>query len=80
MTSIDSSTGGVTISWTAPYNGGTAITSYLIEISNALSTTWNTELTYCSGSSSTVISALQCTIPMSTLTAAPFSYTFDQLV
>lgn len=80
MTSIDSSTGGVTISWTAPYAGGSAITSYLIEISNTLGTTWNTELTHCDGSTSTIKTNLYCTIPMSTLTAAPFSYTFDQLV
>jgi hypothetical protein len=37
-TSIDSVTGGVTIDWIAPHDGSQEITSYLIEIQNALAT------------------------------------------
>ncbi len=33
-TSIDSSTGGIKISWTAPLNNGNTITKYKIEISD----------------------------------------------
>lgn len=42
--------------------------------------TWNTDSTNCDGSSTTVKTNLYCIIPMSTLTAAPYSYAFDELV
>jgi hypothetical protein len=55
-TSIDSTTGSVVISWITPSsNNGAAVTAYLIQILDSTLTTLNTELTYCDGSSSTVI-------------------------
>jgi hypothetical protein len=80
-TSIDSSTGGVTITWAEPATNGGSITSYTIEILDEAGSTWSTELTDCDGSDSGIMSALSCTIPMSTFTAAPFSYTtLDTLI
>jgi hypothetical protein len=79
-TSIDSSTGGVTISWVAPHDGGSTIDAYRIEIANAGATSWTADTTNCDGASSTIMSQMYCVIPMSTLTAAPYSYAFDQLV
>jgi hypothetical protein len=74
-TSIDSATGGVTITWTAPASNGDDITSYTVEILNEATDTWSTETTDCDGSDSTIMGALSCTIPMSTFAAAPFTYT-----
>lgn len=79
VTSIDPVTGGVTIEWTAPDARGDSITAYKIEIADKTGTTWSTEST-CLGTDPEVISALRCVVPMSTLTAAPYSYVFDDLV
>jgi len=79
-TSIDSTTGGVKISWTAPNSNSYPITSYLIEIADSLTATWTADTTNCDGSSSTVMGNMYCIIPMSTLTSAPYGYLFNQLV
>jgi hypothetical protein len=79
-TSIDSTTGGLMITWTAPNSNSYPITSYLIEIADSLTATWNADTTHCDGSSSTVMSAMSCIIPMTTLTSAPYGYLFDQLI
>lgn len=75
-TSIDPTTGGLAIQWTQPSSGGITITSYQILIANAAGTTWTADTTDCNGASATVIANLHCIIPMSVLTAAPYSYTF----
>jgi hypothetical protein len=77
VTSIDSATGGVLITWSAPYNGGASIDAYKIQISDALYTGAWYEDTACDGTSSTVIAAMQCIIPMSTIIASPYSFVFD---
>lgn len=79
VTSIDSTTGGVQISWVAPNNGQDPIDYYVIEIANSAGTTY-TATSNCDGSSASVIAALKCVVPMSVLTAAPYTLTFDQLV
>lgn len=76
-TAIDSTTGGIKVSWSAPSSNGDAITAYLIEISDSLSVTWVADTTDCDGSSATVMSNLYCIIPMSSLTVAPYNYVFD---
>lgn len=76
-TSIDATTGGIKITWSAANSNGDAVTAYLIEISNSLSVSWIADTTHCDGSSSTVMTNLYCIIPMSTLTAAPYGYVFD---
>lgn len=79
-TSIDATTGGVMISWTAPHDGSDSITSYKIEIADTAGTTWTEDLTDCDGSDGTILTNMYCIIPMSTLTAGPYSYAFDELV
>ena len=70
-TSLISNT-NVVITWVAPFNGGSQITSYRITIrQNDL--TYTTELASCNGSSQSVIAALSCTLPISTLQASPFN-------
>lgn len=76
-TSIDSTTGGVTISWVAPNNGQETISSYTIMIAATNGTYYSTG--FCNGASTTVMSALKCTVPMSTLTTH-FALAFDALV
>lgn len=78
-TSLDSSTGGVQISWTNPSSNGAAVTSYYIEIQDN-SGVWRTETTDCDGNNNAIFFARACTIPMSTLTSAPFSLTLGALV
>jgi hypothetical protein len=79
VTSIDPVHGGVTIEWTAPDARGDTITAYKIEIANKAGTTWHTEAA-CDGTDPVVIAALRCIVPMSTLTASPYNYVFDDLV
>lgn len=76
-TSIDSATGGVKISWSAPYNNGDTINTYLIEISDALTVSWIPQTTYCDGSITTIKSNMYCVIPMNILTSAPYGLVFD---
>jgi hypothetical protein len=78
-TAIESSAGSVTITWLAPADGSDTITAYLIEIKDT-SGAWQAGSTYCDGTDSAVISALTCTVPMSTLRASPYSLAFDALV
>lgn len=78
ITSIDSSTGGVAITWTAPSARGAPITSYLIEILDVIvgSGTWH-NVSSCNGSDPTIMAALTCVVPMSTLTdPTTFGYVF----
>lgn len=79
VTSINVEDGGVAVAWTAPDARGSPITNYTIVI-KASDGTWAEALPYCDGSNATVIATLRCVVPMATLTAAPFSYAFDQLV
>lgn len=51
----------------------------MVEIADKAGTTWYTEAT-CLGNNTDIIAALRCVVPMSTLTAAPYGYVFDDLV
>ncbi len=77
--SVQSST-SVRIAWSDPTStGGSPITSYLIQIKKK-DTTMATELTYCDGTSTTVISNKYCDIPFTTLRASPNLLVLDDLV
>jgi hypothetical protein len=78
-TAIDAATGGVTISWTAPADGGDAITEYKVEIRGG-GGVFSTESTACPGTDATLLSSRSCLVPMSTLRAAPHSLAFDAFV
>lgn len=79
VTAIDAATGGLVITWQAPNNDGSPITAYVIDIADVTSTTWSTAAS-CNGADPLVVAALTCTVPMSTLTAAPFNYVFGNVV
>lgn len=78
-TSIDSSSGGVIITWNEPSTNSGAITAYKIEIADGTTSSY-TENAACVGSSSTIISTRTCTVPMSVFTSAPYSYGFNALI
>lgn len=80
VTSIDASTGNVLITWLAPNARSSTIDKYLIEIADVNQTTWSQVLPGCDGSSFVIMSNLQCSIPMSILTNAPFSYTLGTTI
>jgi hypothetical protein len=62
----------VIIDWEAPFNNGIVISSYVISF-RTLADTYVTDSTYCDGTDSDIVANTQCTIPLETLTAAPYS-------
>lgn len=62
----------VVISWTSPSNNGSPITSYTILVKQSNSQ-YSEEPINCDGSVAAIILATECSIPMSVLTAEPFS-------
>lgn len=83
VTTIDSSTGDVQISWVAPNNGQDPIQYYTIWIldstSNPVSATLNGD---CDGSNTIIMANLKCIVPMSALSDAAGDYklAFNDLV
>jgi len=69
-TSFDGS--NVIVTWTAPDNGGSAITAYTIRIkqNDGVYTTVNST---CNGSGATIVQNLNCSISETVLVSAPFS-------
>jgi len=61
------------IAWNAPYDGGSPISAYIVTIRTNDGLTYATELTACDGSSSAIVNAGKCTIPVATLQASPFN-------
>ena len=73
VTSVNTNV-SVTITWVAPYNGGSAITAYIVAIRQSDGTTFTTEAGYCNVSTTT------CTVPISVLQASPYSYAWGDSV
>lgn len=63
----------VVIDWQAPSDNGSPITSYTVLIKYSQGYTFREDSVSCDGSDSTIIANTQCTVPLSTLTAAPYS-------
>lgn len=61
------------VSWTAPSDGGSAITAYQILLQTSDGTTYSENLTNCDGSTSTIIDDGFCTIPKTMFTASPYN-------
>jgi hypothetical protein len=71
----------VRIQWTAPYNGGTIITAYEVQVLHSDGVTFSTELTFCNArTDATIINNRYCVIPVSTLSAAPFNLVQGDIV
>jgi hypothetical protein len=71
----------VTLTWTAPYNGGSPITAYTIDFQlGGGAVTFSTEPNYCDGSALATLTSRKCVVPMATLRAAPLNLALDELV
>ena len=72
-------TGDVQISWTEPLNNYESIVAYRVVLETA-GGTFEEESAFCDGSQPAVMDALACLIPVSALTAAPFSLSAGAVV
>lgn len=70
-TSFNNANGQVTISWTAPDNGGSVITSYSITIAKFDNSSY-IETASCDGTLSTVVSSLSCTLASNVINGSPY--------
>jgi hypothetical protein len=61
------------VSWTAPSDGGSAITAYQILLQTSGVTIYSEDLTNCDGSTSTIVDEGYCTIPKTVFTASPYN-------
>jgi hypothetical protein len=77
-TSIDPTTGGLLVSWAAPYDNAQTITAYKVEV--AYGGNWAEETGGCDASDSTVMANMQCIIPLSALRASPFNLVYGDLL
>jgi hypothetical protein len=69
----------VLFDWVAPASNGLVITSYSIMIRQS-DNQYSEILDYCNGALASIVTATQCTIPLSSLTAAPFSLVLDDTI
>jgi len=67
----------VIVTWTAPDNGGSPVTGYMITIRLSDSVTYSEDLTDCDMTAST---STTCTIPVIALRASPFSLAWGSSV
>jgi len=63
----------ITVIWDAPYDGGSAITSYQVTFRASDGTTFSPLTQYCDGTQSSVLSTRKCQIPSVAFTATPFN-------
>ena len=70
----------VIVSWVAPDDGGSPITSYTIYIREDDQSTYSLQLSNCDGSDQVIRDAAQCTIPVSVLKVAPFDLPWGEHV
>jgi hypothetical protein len=70
----------VEISWTAPYDSASPITSYTIFVRHADEVSFSLELSNCDGTDATIISEAKCIIPISVIRAQPYYLDWGQHV
>jgi hypothetical protein len=69
----------VQITWTEPENSAAPIIAYSIVILQA-DGAFAEETTDCDGADPTILAALECSIPLTTLRATPFDLTYGTLI
>lgn len=72
--------GYIRISWTAPYNGGSPITGYHVQVRKADGVLFSDDQVNCNQSSAGIISDAQCEIPISVLRSSPFNLAYGDSV
>jgi hypothetical protein len=70
----------VTIKWTIPATNGAAVTAYIITIRGSDLATYTADTTNCNGATASVVSTLNCTIPVSVLRAAPYNLPYGSSI
>jgi hypothetical protein len=64
----------IVITWSAPLSdNGAPVTAYQVLIRQSDLVTYSQEIVNCNGANDLIRAALSCSIPMTTLTASPFS-------
>jgi len=63
----------VQITWTLSSDGGSAVTSFSVRIRQVDEVTFTPDLTDCNGSNQSIISALTCSVPISSLLLSPYN-------
>jgi hypothetical protein len=66
--------------WKMPYNGGNAISAYIILFADSTGNNFYPINSYCDGNSPSIVSQRYCDIPFTTFRDAPFNLAQDQLV
>lgn len=74
QTTIDPATGGVQVTFSAPYDNAEVITAYKVEFNY---NPWEEVTQYCSGTTTAILQSLSCLVPMSALRAAPFNLAYN---
>lgn len=69
-TAISSS--NIAVSWSTPYDGGTSITGYMVEIRISDGVNYSEDTVNCDGTNEAIKLAAACTIPISTVRLAPY--------
>jgi hypothetical protein len=69
----------VVITWVAPNENGTPITSYRVAIRQK-DNNFSEQLDYCDGSQLSIVEALSCSVPLATIRGAPFSLEFGDSI
>lgn len=68
----------VVVTWTAPPNRGSAITSYTIKFRQSDGTTYTEDKAICDGSLAATRNARSCTIPSVRFTTSPYNIQWGQ--
>jgi hypothetical protein len=69
----------VIIDWVAPSDSGSTITSYRITLQQS-DAVFSQDMVNCDGTVASIVSAQQCTVPISVLTSAPYSLSFGNSI
>lgn len=79
VTSINITTGDLVLDWAAPEDNGSPVTRYQIEIRDKVGSAFLSHAS-CDGTDAAIVAATECSVPMLTLTSAPYSYTLGDLI
>jgi hypothetical protein len=65
------------VSWTAPYDGGSAITKYTVTVRAQDGINFYPDTVNCPGDTTSTLTNNECTIPYSVLDTAPFLLSYN---
>jgi hypothetical protein len=68
------------VTWSAPWNGGSTITSYTITFLESDGVTYSELTAYCDGSLGSIVTSRTCTIPSDSFYNAPYSHAWGSSI